>query len=185
MDYIYGCVDPGNIDYTGLDSDTANVIVDNNARTIKVEVHDDVGFDIRKTLPKDADGNYLDGEYKLTAVVLKGIPSFVWTSSTTSSIRYGVTDADTITESVLKDLTDGGPMQQENKFSFSQLKQRTVFAYPKTYGKLSGIIDGGTGLPVLSGFEAEGIDEVSFNDVIYYVYKSGKSTGNYTYTFSL
>lgn len=38
MDYIYGAINSGNVDYKGVDTETAKVSVDNDRRTIAVDV---------------------------------------------------------------------------------------------------------------------------------------------------
>ena len=181
MDYIYGSIDAGNIDYTGLSSDTADILVDNEARTIKCNVHDDAGFDIRKTLPKDEQGKYITGDYKLTVTIMNNVPTFVWTPVGEGHVYYGVTDADVVSSFIVTSLTDIGSGKQTFELVFEPVKQKSVFAYPQAFGRLSSIRHKETGLEVLSGWN---ITTTQVNDTPYYVYSTTKSTGEYTYIFT-
>lgn len=181
MDYIYGNIDPGNIDYTGVSSKTADIIVDNEARTIQCNVHDDVGFDIRETLPKDSSGKYVEGDYKLTVSIVNNIPSFVWTKLANGSVFYGVTDAANLTADVVSGLTNAGSLKKSYECVFEPRKQMSVFAYPESFGPLSSIKHKETGFEVLSGWS---ISTIEIEDITYTVYSTSKSTGTYTYTFT-
>ena len=181
MDYIYANINPQNVDYTGVNSDTADITVDNEARTIKCDVHDDVGFDIRKTLPKDTQGNYITGDYTLTVVIRDNVPTFVWSSTGAGHIYYGVTDADVISGAIISSLTDAGSTKETLECKFTNFKQKSVFAYPELFGQLSSIKHKETGLEVLSGWT---IDKIIVNNISYYVYSTGKTTGTYTYVFT-
>ena len=181
MDYIYGNIDPGNVDYTGITSGTADIIVDNSSRTIQCNVHDDVGFDVRKTLPKDKEGNYISGEYTLVVKILNNVPSFIWVPVGEGHIYCGVTDADTIDISTIAQFADVGSSKQNVEYTFEPFKQRSVIVYPESFGPLSSIRHKETGLEVLSGWQ---ITKTVLNDRSYYVYSTAKSTGTYTYMFT-
>lgn len=181
MDYIYGNIDPENIDYTGVSSKTADIIVDNDTRTILCNVHDDVGFDIRETLPKDSSGNYIEGDYKLTVSVVNNAPSFVWTKLATGYVFYGVTDAAELTADVVSKLTNAGSSKKAYECVFEPKKQMSVFAYPESFGPLSSIKHKETGFEVLSGWS---ISTVEIESITYTVYYTTKSTGTYTYIFT-
>ena len=112
MDYIYGNINSGNIDYTGVKTSTAEVVVDNGKRTIACNVGENVGFDVRKTLPKDSSGNYIDGDYSLVVSIQNNVPTFLWTRLARGSVFYGVTDATEITADVIKKLTNAGSTKQ-------------------------------------------------------------------------
>lgn len=181
MDYIYGNINSGNIDYTGVKTSTAEIVVDNGKRTIACNVGENVGFDVRKTLPKDSSGNYIDGDYSLVVSIQNNVPTFLWTRLARGSVFYGVTDATEITADVIKKLTIAGSTKQTYECVYSPKKQVNIFAYPESFGPLSKIVHKESGIPVISAWD---VNTVDLEGLKYLVYSTQKTTGTFTYTFT-
>lgn len=175
--------------YTGKDSDTTTVLVDNLARTIEVIAKLDL---LTNSLPKDTNGNFKDGTYLLRASVANGIPVLEWGESSgsgsgTSGIGlyyYGqveVSSLDELTGDLVKGLSPDGPIKGDREFKFTSKNQRQVFAYPKDFGELSSIVHKETGFNVTGSFE---VIDLVIDGIPYYIYISyNPSTGSYTYQF--
>lgn len=73
MDYIYGELEKSvqKINYKGVTSDTADVIVDNINNTIKVDIN---RSSLLPSVPKD------DGTYILQVVIKDGLSTYYWVS---------------------------------------------------------------------------------------------------------
>lgn len=168
--------------FEGVESPTAVVTVDNEARTISVKAEE-----LKSYLPKDGTGKFMPGTYSLRATVTsEGIPTFDWIPEvvTLSPYYYGVTDKaiSLFTDADLKRLTPDGTTKGDRTLDFSQVKQRTVFGYPASFGSLTAImLKGVIEINAISSFEKV---TLTVDGVIYYVYMSyNTSTGNYRYEF--
>lgn len=92
MDYIYGELSKSvqKVTYTGVESDTAKVTVDNDNNTIKVDV-DKFSFDsLDIPIPED------DGIYILRATIKNGKAVYDWVSEHRYLCTLPITGQDTI-----------------------------------------------------------------------------------------
>lgn len=182
MDYIYGSLDAGNIDYKGLSSKTAIVTVDNDRRTISVDVTNAEVKDtdsIRTSLPKDENGNYIDGDWILEKVIINDgkISEIVWTDTAVHPHIYAGA-IEEITAENIKGLTDLGTTKSNKEITVTQFKNMFAFAYPKSMGDVTSIQMKDIPIELISGFTKL---EMNIDDVLYNVYHSGVSSNTYTY----
>ena len=179
MDYIYGAINSGNVDYKGVDTETAKVSVDNDRRTIAVDVLSE-NDSIKATLPKDESGKYLDGEWRMDKVIVTEgkITKIMWTDSAARGPFYAGATKDLSAEGI-KQLENYGTAKITRTIKVVQDKNSFVYAYPKKLGELTSIMNGGLDALKLGGVKR--ID-VNIDGIAYYVYQSGPSTGKYIYT---
>ena len=182
MDYIYGAINSGNVDYKGVDTETAKVSVDNDRRTIAVDVLSE-NDSIRATLPKDESGKYFDGEWRMDKVVVQEgkITKIIWTDLTARGPFYaGAMKKEDISAEGIKQLENYGTAKITRTIKVVQDKNSFVYAYPKELGELTSIMSEGVfKVNVLEGFKK---DVVAIDSIEYYVYYAGPNTDTYTYT---
>lgn len=180
MDYIYGAINSGNVDYKGVDTETAKVSVDNDRRTIAVDVLSE-NDSIKATLPKDeSSGKYLDGEWRMDKVIVTEgkITGIIWTNLAASGPFYAGATKDLSAEGI-KQLKNYGTAKITRTIEVEQDKNSFVYAYPKKLGELTSIMNGGLDALKLGGVKR--ID-VNIDGIAYYVYYTGQSTNTLTYT---
>ena len=185
MDYIYGAINSGNVDYKGVDTETAKVSVDNDRRTIAVDVLSE-NDSIKATLPKDESGKYLDGEWRMDKVIVTEgkITGIIWTDLAARGSFYAGATKDLSAEGI-KQLKNYGTAKITRTIKVEQNKNCFVYAYPKELGELTSIINESAPKgDVLEGFKQKDgtVLVVAIDGIDYYVYQSGTSTGKYTYT---
>lgn len=181
MDYIYGAINSGNVDYKGVDTETAKVSVDNDRRTIAVDVLTE-NDSIKATLPKDESGKYFDGEWRMDKVVVQEgkITKIIWTDLTARGPFYaGTIKEEDISAERIKQLENYGTAKITRTIEVEQDKNSFVYAYPKKLGELTSIMNGGLDALKLGGVKR--ID-VNIDGIAYYVYYTGQSTNTLTYT---
>ena len=171
--------------YHGLENETAKVEVDNLNRTIEVIAKYD---DLKKTLPKDSQGYYIQGTYSLSAIVDNlGKVRFVWSSSgpiVTAPYYYGVTNKSIseITPAEILSLPTDGTAMGDREYTFNPVRERVIFACPANFGELDKIV-------LISVMDFDVTDSfqkltMTLNGVDYYIYVSyNSSTGSYNYKF--
>ena len=180
MDYIYGAINSGNVDYKGVDTETAKVSVDNDRRTIAVDVLSE-NDSIKATLPKDESGKYFDGEWRMDKVVVQEgkITEIIWTDLAARGPFYAGATKDLSAEGI-KQLENYGTANITRTITVTQDKNYFVYAYPKELGELTSIMSEGVfKVNVLEGFKK---DVVAIDSIEYYVYYAGPNTDTYTYT---
>ena len=179
MDYIYGAINSGNVDYKGVDTETAKVSVDNDRRTIAVDVLSE-NDSIKATLPKDESGKYLDGEWRMDKVIVTEgkITEIIWTDLAARGSFYAGATKDLSAEGI-KQLKNYGTAKITRTITVTQDKNYFVYAYPKKLGELTSIMNGG-----LDALKLEGVKRIDVNidGIAYYVYYTGQSTNTLTYT---
>ena len=181
MDYIYGAINSGNVDYKGVDTETAKVSVDNDRRTIAVDVLSE-NDSIKATLPKDESGKYLDGEWRMDKVIVTEgkITEIIWTDlAARGSFYAGTIKEEDISAEEIKQLKNYGTAKITRTIEVEQDKNSFVYAYPKKLGELTSIMNGGLDALKLGGVKR--ID-VNIDGIAYYVYYTGQSTNTLTYT---
>ena len=181
MDYIYGAINSGNVDYKGVDTETAKVSVDNDRRTIAVDVLSE-NDSIKATLPKDESGKYFDGEWRMDKVIVTEgkITEIIWTNLAAPGPFYaGAIKEEDISAEGIKQLKNYGTAKITRTIKVEQNKNCFVYAYPKELGELTSIINGGLDALKLGGVKR--ID-VNIDGIAYYVYYTGQSTNTLTYT---
>lgn len=181
MDYIYGAINSGNVDYKGVDTETAKVSVDNDRRTIAVDVLSE-NDSIKATLPKDESGKYLDGEWRMDKVVVTEgkITEIIWTDLTARGHFYaGTIKEEDISAERIKQLENYGTAKITRTIKVKQDKNSFVYAYPKKLGELTSIMNGGLDALKLGGVKRT---DVNIDGIAYYVYYTGQSTNTLTYT---
>ena len=181
MDYIYGAINSGNVDYKGVDTETAKVSVDNDRRTIAVDVLSE-NDSIKATLPKDESGKYLDGEWRMDKVIVTEgkITGIIWTDlAARGSFYAGAMKKEDISAERIKQLENYGTAKITRTIKVVQDKNSFVYAYPKKLGELTSIMNGG-----LDALKLEGVKRIDVNidGIAYYVYYTGQSTNTLTYT---
>ena len=187
MDYIYGAINSGNVDYKGVDTETAKVSVDNDRRTIAVDVLSE-NDSIKATLPKDESGKDFDGEWRMDKVVVQEgkITKIIWTDLTAPGPFYaGTIKEEDISAEGIKQLKNYGTAKITRTITVEQDKNSFVYAYPEELGELTTIINEGVlKIDVLQGFKQKDgtVLVVAIDGINYYVYQSGPSTGKYIYT---
>ena len=179
MDYIYGAINSGNVDYKGVDTETAKVSVDNDRRTIAVDVLSE-NDSIKATLPKDESGKYLDGEWRMDKVIVTEgkITGIIWTDLAARGPFYAGATKDLSAEGI-KQLKNYGTAKITRTITVTQDKNYFVYAYPKELGELTSIMNGGLDALKLGGVERIVVD---IDGIAYYVYYTGQSTNTLTYT---
>ena len=181
MDYIYGAINSGNVDYKGVDTETAKVSVDNDRRTIAVDVLSE-NDSIKATLPKDESGKYLDGEWCMDKVIVTEgkITEIIWTNLAAPGPFYaGAIKEEDISAEGIKQLKNYGTAKITRTITVEQDKNSFVYAYPKELGELTSIMH--QGFDVLKLGAVRRID-VNIDGIAYYVYYTGQSTNTLTYT---
>ena len=187
MDYIYGAINSGNVDYKGVDTETAKVSVDNDRRTIAVDVLSE-NDSIKATLPKDESGKYVDGEWRMDKVIVTEgkITEIIWTNLAAPGPFYaGTIKEKDISAEGIKQLKNYGTAKITRTITVEQDKNCFVYAYPEELGELTSIINEGVlKIDVLQGFKQKDgtVLVVAIDGINYYVYQSGPSTGKYIYT---
>ena len=172
-------------EYSGVKNESVEVIVDSLRHKIEAKLLKTFEDDLKKILPKDQNG-FIDGLYSLRAVVSEGNPIFSFSlegQQLSANYYYGnvSVDSSSITEEIIRTLSNGGADKGEREYTYNTYKQRQVFSYPASFGKLSEIEHIQTGFNVMELFE---LVELTVGGVIYYVYISETpSTGEYTYKF--
>ena len=183
MDYIYGAINSGNVDYKGVDTETAKVSVDNDRRTISVDVLGE-NDSIKATLPKDESGKYLDGEWRMDKVIVTEgkITGIIWTNLDAPGPFYAGATKDLSAEGI-KQLENYGTAKITRTITVTQDKNYFVYAYPKELGKLTSIKYEGIPFELIDGFKEEDgtLSVVAIDGTDYYVYHTGQSTDTYTY----
>lgn len=183
MDYIYGAINSGNVDYKGVDTETAKVSVDNDRRTIAVDVLGE-NDSIKATLPKDESGKYLDGEWRMDKVIVTEgkITEIIWTDLAARGPFYAGATKDLSAEGI-KQLENYGTAKITRTIKVTQDKNYFVYAYPKKLGKLTSIKYEGSDFELITGFKEEDgtISVVAIDGIDYYVYHTGQSTDTFTY----
>lgn len=183
MDYIYGAINSGNVDYKGVDTETAKVSVDNDRRTIAVDVLSE-NDSIKATLPKDESGKYLDGEWRMDKVIVTEgkITEIIWTDLAARGPFYAGATKDLSAEGI-KQLKNYGTAKITRTITVKQDKNYFVYAYPKELGKLTSIKYEGIPFELIDGFKEEDgtLSVVAIDGTDYYVYHTGQSTDTYTY----
>lgn len=183
MDYIYGAINSGNVDYKGVDTETAKVSVDNDRRTIAVDVLGE-NDSIKATLPKDGSGKYLDGEWRMDKVIVKEgkITEIIWTDLAAPGPFYAGATKDLSAEGI-KQLENYGTAKITRTITVTQDKNYFVYAYPKELGKLTSIKYEGVTFELIGGFKEEDgtLSVVAIDGTDYYVYRTDQSTNTYTY----
>lgn len=182
MDYIYGAINSGNVDYKGVDTETAKVSVDNDRRTIAVDVLSE-NDSIKATLPKDESGKYLDGEWRMDKVIVTEgkITEIIWTDLAAPGPFYaGAIKEEDISAEGIKQLENYGTAKITRTITVVQDKNSFVYAYPKELGELTSIMH--QGFYVLKLGEAVKRTVVDIDGIAYYVYYTGQSTNTLTYT---
>lgn len=179
MDYIYGAINSGNVDYKGVDTETAKVSVDNDRRTIAVDVLSE-NDSIKATLPKDESGKYLDGEWRMDKVIVKEgkITEIIWTDLAARGPFYAGATKDLSAEGI-KQLKNYGTAKITRTITVVQDKNSFVYAYPKELGELTSIMHQGFDVLKLGGVERI---VVNIDGTEYYVYYTDQSTNTLTYT---
>ena len=180
MDYIYGAINSGNVDYKGVDTETAKVSVDNDRRTIAVDVLSE-NDSIRATLPKDESGKYFDGEWRMDKVVVQEgkITGIIWTDlAARGSFYAGTIKEEDISAEGIKQLKNYGTAKITRTITVEQDKNSFVYAYPKKLGELTSIMNGGLDALKLGGVERIVVD---IDGIAYYVYYTGQSTNTLIY----
>ena len=179
MDYIYGAINSGNVDYKGVDTETAKVSVDNDRRTIAVDVLSE-NDSIKATLPKDESGKYVDGEWRMDKVIVTEgkITGIIWTDLAAPGPFYAGATKDLSAEGI-KQLENYGTAKITRTIKVTQDKNSFVYAYPKELGELTSIMH--QGFDVLKLGAVRRID-VNIDGIAYYVYYTGQSTNTLTYT---
>ena len=179
MDYIYGAINSGNVDYKGVDTETAKVSVDNDRRTIAVDVLSE-NDSIKATLPKDESGKYVDGEWRMDKVIVTEgkITGIIWTNLAAPGPFYAGATKDLSAEGI-KQLKNYGTAKITRTITVEQDKNSFVYAYPKELGELTSIMH--QGFDVLKLGAVRRID-VNIDGIAYYVYYTGQSTNTLTYT---
>lgn len=185
MDYIYGAINSGNVDYKGVDTETAKVSVDNDRRTIAVDVLSE-NDSIKATLHKDESGNYLDGEWRMDKVIVKEgkITEIIWTNLAAPGPFYaGAMKKEDISAEGIKQLENYGTAKITRTIKVVQDKNSFVYAYPKELGKLTSIKYEGSPFELITGFKEEDgtLSVVAIDGTDYYVYRTDQSTNTYTY----
>ena len=181
MDYIYGAINSGNVDYKGVDTETAKVSVDNDRRTIAVDVLSE-NDSIKATLPKDESGKYVDGEWRMDKVIVTEgkITGIIWTNLAAPGPFYaGTIKEEDISAEGIKQLQNYGTAKITRTITVEQDKNSFVYAYPKELGELTSIMH--QGFDVLKLGAVRRID-VNIDGIAYYVYYTGQSTNTLTYT---
>lgn len=181
MDYIYGAINSGNVDYKGVDTETAKVSVDNDRRTIAVDVLSE-NDSIKATLPKDESGKYVDGEWRMDKVIVTEgkITEIIWTDLAARGPFYaGTMKKEDISAEGIKQLENYGTAKITRTIKVVQDKNSFVYAYPKKLGELTSIMNGGFDALELGGVERIVVD---IDGIAYYVYYTGQSTNTLTYT---
>ena len=184
MDYIYGAINSGNVDYKGVDTETAKVSVDNDRRTIAVDVLSE-NDSIKATLPKDESGKYLDGEWRMDKVVVQEgkITKIIWTDLTAPGPFYaGTIKEEDISAERIKQLENYGTAKITRTITVKQDKNSFVYAYPKELGELTSIMHQGFDVLKLGEDKAVRRIDVNIDGIAYYVYYTGQSTNTLTYT---
>ena len=184
MDYIYGAINSGNVDYKGVDTETAKVSVDNDRRTIAVDVLSE-NDSIRATLPKDESGKYVDGEWRMDKVIVQEgkITEIVWTDLTAPGPFYaGTMKKEDISAERIKQLENYGTAKITRTITVEQDKNSFVYAYPKELGELTSIMHQGFDVLKLGEDKAVRRIDVNIDGIAYYVYYTGQSTNTLTYT---
>ena len=181
MDYIYGAINSGNVDYKGVDTETAKVSVDNDRRTIAVDVLGE-NDSIKATLPKDESGKYLDGEWRMDKVIVTEgkITGIIWTDLAARGPFYaGAMKKEDISAEGIKQLENYGTAKITRTITVEQDKNSFVYAYPKELGELTSIMHEG-----FDALKREGVERIVVNidGTEYYVYYTGQSTNTLTYT---
>ena len=183
MDYIYGAINSGNVDYKGVDTETAKVSVDNDRRTIAVDVLSE-NDSIKATLPKDESGKYLDGEWCMDKVIVTEgkITEIIWTNLAAPGPFYAGATKDLSAEGI-KQLKNYGTAKITRTITVTQDKNYFVYAYPKELGKLTSVKYEGSPFELITGFKEEDgtLSVVAIDGIDYYVYHTGQSTDTYTY----
>lgn len=179
MDYIYGAINSGNVDYKGVDTETAKVSVDNDRRTIAVDVLSE-NDSIKATLPKDESGKYLDGEWRMDKVIVTEgkITEIIWTNLAAPGPFYAGATKDLSAEGI-KQLKNYGTAKITRTITVVQDKNYFVYAYPEELGELTSIMSEGFDVLKLGGVERIVVD---IDGIDYYVYHTGQSTNKLTYT---
>jgi len=92
MDYIYGEISKSvqKVTYTGVQSDTANVLIDNDNNTIKVDVNKFSFDSLDIPLPEE------DGIYLLRATIKNGKAVYDWVSEHRYLCTLPIAGQDTI-----------------------------------------------------------------------------------------
>lgn len=183
MDYIYGAINSGNVDYKGVDTETAKVSVDNDRRTIAVDVLGE-NDSIKATLPKDESGMYVDGEWRMDKVIVTEgkITRIIWTDLAARGPFYAGATKDLSAEGI-KQLENYGTAKITRTIKVTQDKNYFVYAYPKKLGKLTSIKYEGSPFEFISAFKEEDgtLSVVAIDGIDYYVYRTDQSTNTYTY----
>lgn len=181
MDYIYGAINSGNVDYKGVDTETAKVSVDNDRRTIAVDVLGE-NDSIKATLPKDESGKYLDGEWRMDKVIVTEgkITEIIWTNLAAPGPFYaGAMKKEDISAEGIKQLENYGTAKITRTIKVVLDKNSFVYAYPKELGELTSIKNDPFEANVIEAFERI---VVNIDGTDYYVYHTGQNTNTLTFT---
>ena len=181
MDYIYGAINSGNVDYKGVDTETAKVSVDNDRRTIAVDVLSE-NDSIKATLPKDESGKYLDGEWRMDKVIVTEgkITEIIWTDLAAPGPFYaGAMKKEDISAEGIKQLENYGTAKITRTIKVVQDKNSFVYAYPKALGELTSIKNDPFEWNVIEAVERI---VVNIDGTDYYVYYTDQNTNTLTYT---
>lgn len=181
MDYIYGAINSGNVDYKGVDTETAKVSVDNDRRTIAVDVLSE-NDSIKATLPKDESGKYLDGEWRMDKVIVQEgkITGIIWTNLAAPGPFYaGAMKKEDISAEGIKQLENYGTAKITRTITVTQDKNSFVYAYPKELGELTSIKNDPFEANVIKAVKLTVVD---IDGTEYYVYYTDQNTNTLTYT---
>ena len=159
--------------YKGISNDSADILIDNLARTIEVVVKDQ----LRRYFPVDQNTGLIpDGNYTLSAMVSGGEPTYIWSTGAIQSAPYyhGWTKLEVanLTAEDILSLERDDSTKSDKEYTFHEASQaRVVMAYPASYGTLSKIVylAGGMEFNVIDIFD---IVNLVINDTPYLVYVS-------------
>ena len=186
-------------DYVKVSQVSANVTKKSNSIT-KVELYKDSTLIDTKTdmanggkatfagLSEDT-VNGTKFTIKAYALGENGVEKAVSKSSAAFTYVYpyyqGIVAADAeVNADLVKGLEKIVKEKQDQTFSYTTSNQKVIYAFPKSYGELSSILDG-NGFEQKAGMKVHTIDIVGLDGTkqAYYVYEDGVSSTSFKYTF--